>query len=104
MTEQQWRTDILHQALAETRENSTPSSTCRDLHARLVSTLMDISDKQELITQSLVDDVYAQVLAQIEPSRATRAAKHQRGKGPKTHTGCKRKRKRYIYARTQDLF
>jgi hypothetical protein len=66
MTEQEWRTDIISQTLAETPDNSTLSSKCRDLHSRLVSILTDISDKQLLATQALVDDVYAQVLAHIE--------------------------------------
>jgi hypothetical protein len=48
--------------------------------------------------------VYAQVLAQIESSQATQTSKRTRTKGPKTQTSHERKKKRYIYARTQDLF
>jgi hypothetical protein len=66
MTEQKWRTGIISQTLAETPDNSTLSSKCWDLHSRLVFILTHISDKQ----QALVDDVYAQVLAQIETSQA----------------------------------
>jgi len=102
--EQRWRTDIIRQTLAETRENLTLSSKCRDLHLRFVSMLTEIGDEQQLVTQALVDDVYAQVLAQIETTQAKRAAKSTKRKGPKTQAGCKRKRKRYRYARTQDLF
>jgi hypothetical protein len=103
MTEQEWRNGIISQALATTPDNLTLSSKCRDLHSRLVSTLTVISDKQLLATQARVDDVYAQVLAQIETSKATKTSKRTRTKGPKTQTSRKR-RKRYIYARTQDLF
>ena len=103
-TEQEWRTDIISRTLAETPDNLTMSNKCRDLHSRMISILKDISDKQLLVTQTLVDDVYAQVLAQIEPSQATQSSKRARTKGPKTQTSRKRKRKRYIYARTQDLF
>ena len=102
--EQRWRTDIIRQTLAETRENSTLSSKCRDFHHRLVSMLTDIGDEQLLATQALVDDVYAQVLAQIESAQATRAAKTTKRKGPTAQASCKRKWKRYRYARTQDLF
>ena len=101
-TEQEWRTGIISQTLAETPDNSTLSSKCRDLHSRLVSILTDIGDKQLLPTQTRVDNVYAQVLAQIESSQAAQTSKRTRTKGPKTQTS--RKRKRYIYARTQDLF
>jgi len=66
--------------------------------------LTDIGDEQLLATQALVDDVYAQVLAQIESAQATRAAKTTNRKGPKAQASCKRKWKRYRYARTQDLF
>jgi len=69
----------------------------------MVSILTDIGDEQLLIMQAPIDDVYAQVLAQIESSQATRATKQARTKGPKTQAGLKRKRKRYRYARTQDL-
>jgi hypothetical protein len=100
MNEEEWRNDI-SQTLAETPENSTLSSKCRDLQSRLVSILMDISDKRLLATHAPVDDVYAQIMAQIESSQAS---KRTRTKGFKTHTGRKRKRKRYIYATMQDLF
>ena len=89
--------------MAETPDNSTLSSKCRDLHSRF-SILTDTSDKLLLATQALVDDVYAQVLAQIESSQATQTSKRTRTKGPKTQTSHERKKKRYIYARTQDLF
>jgi len=71
---------------------------------RMVSTLTDIGDERLLATQTLIDDVYAQVLAEIESTRTTRATKTTRRKGPKTQVTCKRKRKRYRYASTQDLF
>jgi len=61
----------------------------------MVSILTDISEKELLTTQTLIDDVYAQVLAQIESSQATQATKQTKKKGPKTQTGRKRKRKRY---------
>jgi hypothetical protein len=102
--EQQWQSDIIRQALAETRDTSTLASKCRDLHSRLVSILTDIGAAQLIATQALVDDVYAQVLAQIETVQATRAKNQARRKKPKTQAGRKRKKKRYKYARTQDLF
>jgi hypothetical protein len=43
-------------------------------------------------------------MAQIESSKATQASKRTMAKGSKTQTGHRRKGKRYIYARTQDLF
>jgi len=49
ITEQEWQTGII----------------------RLVSILTDISDKQLLATQARVDDVYAEVLAQIESPQDT---------------------------------
>ena len=56
------------------------------------------------LQKALVDDMYAQVLAQIESAQTTRAAKTIKRKGPKTEADCNRKCKRYRYARTQDLF
>ena len=100
--EREWRTGILSQTLNETPENSTLATKHRDLHLRLVSILTDIRDERLQATQSLVDDVYAQVLGQIGSTQATKASK--RSKGSRAQAGRKRKRKRYIYARTQDLF
>jgi len=70
----------------------------------MVSTLTGISATQLSNTQALKDDVYAQILPQIETSQATQAKKQARTKKPKTQAGRKRKSKRYRYARTQDLF
>jgi hypothetical protein len=80
------------------------SRECRDLHSRLVSKLTDISDNQIPIMQALIDDVYAQFLALIEPSQATRATKQKRSKGTRSQVGRKRNQKRYWYAKTQDLY
>jgi len=41
----------------------------------MVSILTDIGDEQLPATQALIDDVYAQVLAQIELAKAKRATK-----------------------------
>jgi hypothetical protein len=90
--------------LNETPENSTLSSKCRDLHSRLVSILTDNIERGLLATQTLVDDVYAQVLAQIVSSKAKQASKRSRNRRSKTQASRKRKRKRYRYARKQDLF
>jgi hypothetical protein len=100
----EWRKDVIRQALTETRETSTLPEKCRDLHSRLVSTITDISANNELITQALIDDVYAQFVAQIESTQATRATRTTKAKGTKNQTGSKRRRRRYKYARTQDLF
>jgi len=70
----------------------------------MVSILTDIGEERLLTTQTLVDYVYAQVLAEIESTQATQATKMTGRMGPKTQAGRKRKRKRYRYARTQDLF
>jgi len=102
--EQQWQTDILRQTLAATSEDLPVSSKCKDLHLRLVSLLKEIGDEQQPVTQALIDDIYAQVLAQIETTQTKRTAKFTKRQGPKTQAGRKRKRKRYEYARTQDLF
>ena len=45
-----------------------------------------ISENHDLITQTLIDDIYAEILVQIEPSRATRATKRKRVKEAK-HPG-----------------
>jgi hypothetical protein len=86
------------------RDCPTLSDKCRDLHSKLVSTLTDIGADPSLIIQALVDDVYTQVLAQIEPLQAKVEDKRKQVKGPAARTGQKRKRKRYLYGRTQDLF
>jgi len=104
LNEQQWRTDTIRQALAETRDSSNLSNRCRDLHTRLVSILTDISEYHELISQTLIDDVYAQVLTLIGSLPTKRANKEKRTKRPTNQAGRKRKRRRYEYARTQDLF
>jgi hypothetical protein len=44
------------------------------------------------------------MLDQIGSTQVKQASKRTRSKGPITRTGRKRRRKRYIYARTQDLF
>ena len=84
--------------------HSHAAAFCPRAGSHAVSTLTDIGDERLLATQTLIDDVYAQVLAEIESTRATRATKTTRRKGPKTQVGHKRKRKRYRYASTQDLF
>ena len=102
--EHEWRVEIVRQAVAETKENSTLAKKCRELHLRMISILTDIGEGGPLATQTLIDDVYAQVLEQIESTQTTRASKRSRRKGPNTQAGSKRRRKRYRYARTQDLF
>jgi hypothetical protein len=102
MAEQEWRNDIISQVLNEKPENSTLPSKCRDLHSRLVSILTDISANRIQATQTLIDDVYAQILAQIDSPKEKQAPK--RSRGSKTQASRKRKWKRYRYARTQDLF
>ena len=52
----------------------------------------------------MIDELYTLVVAQIGVTQATRANKPKRAKGPNHQTGRKRKRKRFRYARTQDLF
>jgi hypothetical protein len=102
--ETQWQTDVIRQALAETRENSTLNNRYRDFHANLVSTLNEMLENLGLTTQGLIDDLYTQVVKEIATPNAKRANKLKRAKGPKNHSGSKTKRKRYIYARTQELF
>ena len=80
------------------------SNQFRDLHVRLVSILRGISDNNEAITQTQIDDIYLQVLAHIAPSQATRARKRQRTKGHGSQACRGRKRRRHRFARTQDLF
>ena len=70
----------------------------------MVTILTDICDAQLSTTQELIDDVYAQILAQIETLQAIWAKKQARTKKPKTQAGHKKKTKSYRYARTQDLF
>ena len=48
--------------------------------------------------------MYAQIFAQIETLQATRAKEEDRTKETNNQAGRKRNSKRYIYARTQDLF
>jgi len=57
-----------------------------------------------LATQAQIDDVYAQVLEQIESTQTTRKFKRSRRKCPNTQAGSMRRRNIYRYARTQDLF
>ena len=52
----------------------------------------------------MIDELYTLVVAQIGVTQATRAKKPKRAKVPNHKTGRKRKRKRFRYARTQDLF
>jgi len=80
--EQQWRTDI-RQAVAETRDTSTLASKCRDLHLRMVSTLTEIGAAQLSNTQTLKDDVYAQILPKTETSQATRQRNRLGRRNPK---------------------
>lgn len=101
---EQWRTDNIRHALAESQDGPVLSDECKNLHIRLISILTDISPNHELITQALIDDVYAQVVTLIGASQVTRTTKVQRAKGPKNQIGRGRKRRRYRYARTQDLF
>jgi hypothetical protein len=70
----------------------------------LVSTLKEISENPYVITQGMIDELCTLVVAQIGVKQATRANKPKRTKGPNYQTGRKRKRKRFRYARTQDLF
>jgi len=49
----------------------------------MVTILTDIGDAQLSTTQALIDDVYAQIFAQIETLQATWAKKQARTKNPK---------------------
>jgi hypothetical protein len=75
--------DRTHHALGETRRNSNLSGKCKDFHSEFVSLLTDISGNQELITRALLNDIYAQILPQIETSQVTRATKHKREPRPR---------------------
>ncbi|GFG30127.1 hypothetical protein Cfor_07569, partial [Coptotermes formosanus] len=86
-----WRTETIRQALAESRDISTLSNRYRDLHSKMISSLAAMSENEDLLTQTLIDDIYAEVIAHIEPKRSTRANKRKRTRGPKTQAGCKRK-------------
>jgi hypothetical protein len=98
------RTETIRQALAESRDTSPLSHKYRDLHSRMISHLAAKSENEDLITQTRVDDIYAEIIAHIEPKRSTRVKIRTRTRDSKTQAGCKRKRKKYIYARTQELF
>lgn len=100
--EKQRQIDVVKQALADTRE--PPQGKYKDLHTKLVSLLNNARENPELITQTLLDDVYAQVLTQITTYQKVGSTKQKRARGPKTQNRRKRARKRYNYARTQDLF
>jgi len=80
--EQQRQIDALSQALADKREPPPMAGKCKDLQSKLVSILTDISTNLGLLTQALLDDIYAQVLTQIGTSRTSRANKKGRG-GPR---------------------
>jgi hypothetical protein len=69
----------------------------------MISILTHIGEGGPLSTQTLLNHVYTQVLEQIESTQSTRASKRSRRKCPNTQAGSKR-RKRYRYGRTQDLF
>ena len=80
------------------------SDKCKVLQLELVSLLTDIRDGLTKPTQSRIDDVYEDVLTLIGPSLASHPKQKKRTKGPTRHGGHKRRKKRYLYARTQDLF
>jgi hypothetical protein len=48
--------------------------------------------------------MYTQVVAIIKPSQSKGDITHKRKRGPKKQTGRKKKNRRYVYARTQDMF
>jgi hypothetical protein len=98
-----WRTETIRQALAESRDISTLSNRYRDLHSKMISSLAAMSENEDLLTQTLIDDIYAEVIAHIEPKRSTRANKRKRTRGPKTQAGCKRKEEVHICQNTRTL-
>jgi hypothetical protein len=68
--ETQWHTEVIRQALADTRNTSTLKGTFQELHSKLVSTLNILQDNTEMTTQELLDDLYTQVVAQIGAPQA----------------------------------
>jgi hypothetical protein len=79
------------------------SDKCKALHSEMVYTLTDRRDENKRPTQSLIDEVYGKVLTLVGPKLASRPKNNRRPKGPTKQAGRKR-RKRSLYARTQDLF
>ena len=101
---EQWRKDVISQALSETKDSTAMSDKCKVLQLELVSLLTDIRDGLTKPTQSRIDDVYEDVLTLIGPSLASHPKQKKKTKGPTRLGGHKRRKKRYLYARTQDLF
>jgi hypothetical protein len=52
----------------------------------------------------MIDNIYAQLTTSIKPSQSETDNPRKRKRPPKKQAGRKRKNRRYIYARTQDLF
>lgn len=100
----EWRDEIIQQALDESRDGSTLTEKWRDLHSKMISKLTEISENEGLITQDEIDDIYEEVLTQVGSPQARRSNKRKRSKINRTLPGSKRRKKKYIYARTQDLF
>jgi hypothetical protein len=77
--ETQWQTEVIRQAVADTRETSTLSNKFRD-HSKLVSTLNAMIGNPGATTQGLIEK-FTRKSSQIGAPQAKWA------KGPKNQTG-----------------
>jgi hypothetical protein len=99
-----WQTTIMKKTLDETSEHLVRQSKYRETQELLVSKLKSIIENEDTpITQSVVDEVYVHVLALIDTESKGKKNKPN-GRKDQEKQGGKRKMKRYIYSRTQDLF
>jgi hypothetical protein len=95
-----WQLGVICQALTDSRPTSAMADKYKDLHTQLIARLTDIKENPGLISQTLLDDTYEQILKEITASCTEKVVSRKRVHGPAR----KRKKKRYHYARTQDLF
>ena len=98
-----WISQITDQVLEKAPNHDTADESHRALYAHLTSVLQDARENRGVITQGLIDEIYTEtkllILKESHPKERTRPRPSRRADGHK-----KRKHKRYLYARTQDLY
>lgn len=101
--EEGWIAEFAKQTLSEIPTGDTATLEYSDLHYCLTSALEKVRVDNAPLQQSAVDELYTALVAHIlQGSTAKRASRRVSSK-QRTSTH-KRKRKRYVYGRTQELY
>jgi hypothetical protein len=102
-TNEDWIEQFVEQVLNEISPGDTSFQEYSDLHNRLTSALEKVRDDGVLPSQSFVDELFSLMVSHILQGSTIKKASRRKVRGQRPDKS-KRKEKRYIYGRTQELY